>query len=342
MLVGLLKQTLSPEEFREFEERALNPEKAAEAARREEMERKMGKFLGEIQTIPAGYRLPAGFAKMWNLLIDDYEEEARNRFIANGRESRHLDSWIKRGWITADAEAKVLKSHIIEPPAKSRPIPALLINESGHWVAPTMLNLIIKEHPFVRAVTKQLPTLTMQEEICEVMKRAATCRKEGDYHATILAESADRLELFLYEQAFGDPAEFGWMRTAKQSQQFWVILDAAIGFGRSLANYETFGDGSVESLIQRSLVWGTGKRATEWRIEIEQKLLEIFQKTGELLTPAKLRKEMGAAAPGGLESILEFENQKYAAMPPIKWKDFRIRAKKSAEKIDLKARSMDL
>jgi len=48
MWVQLLGKALTEDEFREFEERALNPEKAAEAERQEKADRRMEEFIGSI------------------------------------------------------------------------------------------------------------------------------------------------------------------------------------------------------------------------------------------------------------------------------------------------------
>jgi hypothetical protein len=151
----------------------------------------------------------------------------------------------------------------------------------------------VKAHPFIRILTEKLPSLTVKEQIAKAIKLAETRRKEGDYHGTILAQAAERLDLFLYEQMFGDAIEFGWMHAAKESRQFWDILDAAIGFGRSLANHETYGDGSVESLIKRALVLSGGRRMSESGYKVEYLLKEYRNSGHNEITPANFLSWLG-------------------------------------------------
>jgi hypothetical protein len=338
VIISLLKSVMSESEFAEFEELKMNPEKAAVAKRREEESRRMEEFISKIRTMPAGYRLPAGFAKMWDLLIDGYEQEIRKRHQDAGTKPKHLDALIRRGWVTVNEVKLRLESHLKMPAKEVHPIPAVLVNDAGKWEAPTFLNILIKAHPFVRKVTEKLPELTQQEKILQVMKWAKTCRPknpEDNYYGTILAQSAERLDLFLYEQAFGDLAEFRWMHAAKQSQQFWYILDAAIGFGRNLAKYETYGDGTTESLIQKALVLSKGKRPTGWRQFIEEELIAVRVSKGKLMTPAELRNHLGSNLPNLKDANMTFSDQRCAHLPPITWPQFQIRAKKARQKLDL-------
>jgi hypothetical protein len=291
ILVELLRNILSEDEFREFGERALNPEKAAEADRREEEDRRMEEFIGSISGIPAGFELPDGFEEMWEVLVSGYEEETRKRHAASDKNAKpkDFDVFIKRGWITADAKALELRSHPRKPADEFHPIPAVLINDDGKWKAPTALNMLIRSHPFVRAITETLPELTKREQVAQVMQWAETCRPDNpddNHYGTILAQSAELLDLFLYEQAFGDPAEFGWMHAAKQSQQFWDILDAAIGFGRSLQNHEIYGDGSVEDLIIKGLLQTRGRTPDKLTYVMEE-LMDGYRKEYGMEATAK-------------------------------------------------------
>lgn len=290
MVIGLLRSVTTEEEFREIEGRLMNPEIAKQTKRRDEEDRRMEEFIRKLPTIRAGYKLPAGFAKMWDLLIDGYEQEIRKRYADAGTAPKHLGAVIKRGWITVDEGKSRPKSHLKRPPDALHPIPVVLINDAGKWELPTALSMLIEAHPFVRKFTKTLPDLTKMEQIAHVMKWAETCRPENpddNYYGTMLAQSAERLDLFLYEQAFGEPSEFGWMHAAKKSQQFWDILDAAIGFGRSLTNYEMHGDGSMESLIQRTLVLSAGRRLSESGSKIEPLLREYLGSSDDRVTPLK-------------------------------------------------------
>lgn len=290
MLVGLLRSVTTEAEYREIEQRMLNPEKTAEAKRREEESRRMEEFIGRIPTIQSGYKLPAGFAKMWDLLIDGYEQEIRKLHEDTGTNPKYLGTIIKRGWVTVNEAKSRLDSHLKMPAEEFHPISAVLVNDTGNWEPPVALSMLIKAHPFVRKATEKLPELTKQEQISQVMKWAEACRSENpdhNYHGSILAQSSERLGLFLYEQAFGDAQEFGWMHAAKQSRQFWDILDAAIGFGRSLTNYEIYGDGSMESLIQRALILSGGRRLSESGSKIETLLKEYLESSDTKVTPLK-------------------------------------------------------
>jgi len=296
MLVGLLRCVTTEEEYREIEQRMLNPEKTAAAKRREEEIRRMEEFIGRIPALQSGYRLPAGFANMWDLLIDGYEQEIQKRYQEAGTNPKHLGTIIKRGWVTVNEAKSRLDSHLKMPAKELHPIPTVLFNDTGKWEPPVALSMLIRAHPFVRKFTETLPEPTKQEQIAQAMRWAEACRPDNpddNHYGTILAQSAERLDLFLYEQAFGDPAEFGWMHAAKQSQQFWDILDAAIGFGRSLQNHEIYGDGLMESMIHRALAPKGGRPKSEPGSKIEYLLEKYLESSDDRVTPRKFLAWLG-------------------------------------------------
>lgn len=282
-----------PNEFRQFAEWAMNPEKRIEAERRDEANKRIEDFLSNLQSIPAGYELPKDFEMNWEALLAAHEEEQKDQLVANGSNPTQLASWIKRGWITADKESLALKSHLKKPIPDLHPIPMVLINHGGRWLAPTMMDRIVRVHPFVRAVTETLPELSVEQQIRRAMRRFQELREEGSDRVGVQAEAADTLEAFLYEPTFGDPKEFGWLAAAKESDHFWLILNAAIGFGRTLANDEVYGDGSMQMQIQRWLVLSGGRRKSEVGSKIEQLISEYLGCGNNKVTPKKLLSWLG-------------------------------------------------
>ncbi len=282
-----------PDEFRQFAQWAMNPEKRIEAERLEEANRRIEDFLFNLQSIPAGYELPEDFEMNWEALLAAHEQEQKDQLVANGSNPTQLASWIKRGWITADKEALAMKSHLKKPAPDSHPIPMVLINNGGRWLAPTMMDCIVRVHPFVRAVTETLPELSVEQQIRRAMRRFQELREEGSDRVGVQAQAAETLETLLHEPTLGDPLEFGWLAAAKESDHFWLILNAAIGFGRTLANDEVYGDGSMQMQIQRWLVLSGGRRTSRVGSEIERLISEFLGSGNNKLTPKKFLSWLG-------------------------------------------------
>jgi len=333
MLVAYFKETLNEEDFRDFVERALNPAKAAEAERREEANRQLKDFISGIHNIPAGYALPEGFTENWELLIQAFEQQERERLTSNGIAPSKVDLLVKRGWIAVDVEKERLKSHPkIEPPPELHPIPSVLVQDGGHWRAPSVLTYVIKVHPFIRAFVENQPDLTVEQTIARAIKKAGLCRAEEDYYGTMLAESAEALELFLYEQMMGEPAEFGWMKSAKKSRQFWNILNAAIGFGRCLANYESFGDGSLDDLILGGLTQKRGRIARDTTFHILELMDAYRNHHGVEATAKKLLDWIGGKVPSATDEPLIFPDARADKFKGVTWDQWNNAVKNQKKK----------
>lgn len=319
-LARMLIEILDPVEIQQIVDEYHHPELKVERETRAKRQEELQTFVNSLPDIPHGYKLPTGFEKMWDLLVAAHESDIREQWVSDGHKPEHIESWVKRGWITADLERRQLVSHTTKPEDNQHPIPVVLENRQGKWESTSYLGLIVKLHPFVRAICSQLPEMSVREEVMDALRRAADCGNEGDYHGTMLAQAANYLDLWLYDQDPDDSDDLGWLHSAKSSDQFWNILNSAIGFGRCLAAHELFGDGTVEARIQRSLVLSSGRRATEWRRSIDELLDSFRSANGHEATASELLEWIGGKRPDTSDSdSLIFPNEYSEQFRGITW-----------------------
>ena len=109
------------------------------------------------------------------------------------------------------------------------------------------------------------------------------------------------------------------MHAAKESQQFWDILDAAIGLGRSLANYETFGDRALEELILHGHLQNRGKSSSR-STQIIRELMANFQKEHKHeATAKKLLVWVGGSTPSADDQPLIFAKDLADSLAGMTW-----------------------
>jgi hypothetical protein len=332
-LIRLLRESLPEEEFNRLAEEILHPELRAEREAHEARAERVQAFVNGLHEVPAGYDLSEGFEARWEELLGIYEAQAKESFAKSQRTPEQIGRLVKRGWMTVDLAASELKHHLKQPPPDTHPIPVVLANHNGHWNAPAaLLEFGVKRHPFVRAVTDQLPQRSAKERVLRKLKWAEKEGTSGEYHATLLAQAADSLDLVMYAEMFGEAKEIGWLYRAKKSERFWRILDAAIGFGRRLATHEIYGDGTVEELIQKSLVNPGGKSPDDWRTRIDELLPLYFKQTGKKPTSKRLLSWLGGVRGSNDAGKMTFKKKIGAGLNGISWDQFVNRVEASQKR----------
>lgn len=274
----------------DLRQQLLNAQAAFEASERLE------KFTCLVFETPAGHKLPKGFEQEWDNLLTDYEAELKEHFEQQPDAPKGWEIAIRRGWVIADVEAQRLVSHLEEPDQSLHPIPAILQNDDGNWELASIMVTMVRAHPYVRAITEKLLVLSTKEEVLEAIAKSKAIQTD-EPHGANLAIAADRLDLFLHIPSFGaeERKEYGWMHDAKSSQQFWDILNAAIGFGRSLARYDSLGSGKARELLLHGLLLRRGQGESRHTPIIRKLIQDYEHETGNRATAKKLLSWIGGS-----------------------------------------------
>lgn len=248
-----------------------------------------------LSEIPSGPDLPDGFSERWEELLCEVEGGEREKYIFDGRTSKQVDRLIRRGWIVVDSQCSSLTGELTEPEPDLHPIPAVLINEYGRWVAPSALKTAIAAHPIARMLEKNILSLDRGAEteglIRWAMSRKPTCER-GEPLEADLRHAAETLERCLSKEAVVPSDSPDWFGEEVSDVKFWETIQAAIEFGKEVQKFETFGDGGLEELIELNIL-GVRKVADEWALEINRLAHQYSEEVGRKPTPKKLLKWLG-------------------------------------------------
>jgi hypothetical protein len=335
-MAELLIETMDEEEARQMVEEAEDPEKRREREQREAREALIEDFLSKLHESPTDADLPEDFWKDWERLVSFYERRCRDRLKHKGKKDGRIEKLVRRGWVTADAEKRELVTHLERPPDERRPIPAVFTVTEKGWCLPETLMEIIRIHPYVRAVTDELPVPTTREEIEAKIQWAQAGRKGdcGEIERSV-AGGAEVLDLRL-GQSFEDSEDSDWLGKARESERFWEILDAAIGFGRMLERYGRLNDGRVEALVQKAVLVPTGKKPSKEGRAVEQLIEEFRRERDETPTAKKLAGFIGAKRGASDDDPLEIPaGNRASELDGVSWTKFQILVKGARVRMEL-------
>jgi hypothetical protein len=284
-------------------EEAANPAISRKRQRETARHDALFSFLHYLEQLPANLVLPEGFHQRWEKWIKRFEQEEIAKLPPKSRSKASVGKWVKRGWVTTELTASgELQTgqfiyHDKKPNAAEHPIQVIQIRQKGHWRMTEDQFLATRAHPFVRTFCASLPTLSDKSAVLGKIRWSSDLQGESESPEDRLKYAAGHLHVALYADArkclAGDQDQCAPFGQLPEEAPIWKILNAAIGFGRMLEHQEVFGDGTVETLINRSLAPSGGRKLTDSGFRIEA-LLGTYQESGEgKLTPKLFLKWLG-------------------------------------------------
>lgn len=98
--------------------------------------------------------------------------------------------------------------------------------------------------------------------------------------------------------------DLGWLTEARKGKRLWQRLLAAVDFGRSMEDYLTFEDSTVEDTILRLASENPGKQTSPKGLAVDRIIEEFRTHSSEAPTPAKILLFLGGRGPRWLTTSL--------------------------------------
>lgn len=286
-------------------------------------------FLRYLNRLPHNEALPEGFHEKWDKELRRLEQEEIAKLPAKNRSDDQVAHWVKRAWITTEV-CNTEKEHIghfkyqkEKPDVGEHPIPVVLTLYNGRWRMPEDQMLAARQHPIIRAFCESLPPLTDKASILSKMEWAIDLGGVEDSPEQELCNSA----LTLYSALCSDVRECMPATLSKcipfdhlpENAPLWKLLDAAIGFGRRLQHQEIFGDGSVDSILNKGIISDIDLSPRE---AIARLMDDYFNEKGIEATSMSLLEWMKAVRPHDDNKPIVFPDARGDALRNIKWEHF--------------------
>lgn len=287
----------------------------------------MLEFSRSIHELPASLKPPAKFTRKWEKLLNWHEEKELASLLNDTGRPKSTHRLIKRSWAVLDRERNAYDYLDKAPTDDRHPIPIVRVFCYGTWDLSPSLRAAVVGHPIYRSLEATLPAADPENDLIHFIRWAKSLNASDKEDENLLASLAYQCDAMLYGVDTLVPTNDGWIWTARREKDFWILLKTMFDFGARHAYWRTYRDGTLEKSSRRGMLM-IEKGKSEWRRFIEKFIVDHYHETGEWLSPAKLRKKLGA--PGvAPTSRLRFSAPHLLKMPEIKWSEFQSLAKKS-------------
>jgi hypothetical protein len=286
-------------------------------------------FLRYLDGLPASHDIPKGFHPRWVKWIRRFEKEEIAKMPPKDRTEDRVGKWVKRAWVTTglndsdDLQTGRFVYHDQEPSVDNHPIPVIVIHQKGQWRMTDKQSMAATAHPFVRAFCQSLPPLPDKAAVLDKMRWALDLEGKANSAEDQLMDAANYLNATLC----GDvraclPKENDQCVPFDQLPEnapLWMLLNAAIGFGRMLQHQEIYGDGSVEKILHKGISSDIGLTPRE---VIARLMDDYFNEKGSEATSMSLLEWMGAIRQKSDGTPIVFPDKRGDGLRNVSWEYF--------------------
>jgi hypothetical protein len=155
------------------------------------------------------------------------------------------------------------------------------------------------------------------------MKWAASLSVSAEANEETMAQLALRFEDVIHDGIHGGSTDEEWLRSAKESRRFWLLLQIAFDFGDRYSIWRTYRDGTLSKASRKGLLNPGGKSSGEWGKNVNRLYEQYVQEVGTKPTPSQLFSWLGGVRHPKDDNIpLRFENPKGSILNGILWNEF--------------------
>jgi hypothetical protein len=323
----LLTEVLDPEVIQQMLDEHRNPEIRIQREAREAHAESLFAFIRGLHDVPSAAELTTDFHEKWNWFLGETREQATGDLIDSKVPPEKAERFLISGWAYYDEALANVRYRFGPPKGRFDAIPIFMIHRNAAWHPPQLLEAAVREHPWIRAWTGDSEGLDMK---AKVMKRLAWAQALTDEGASSrrLRELADAITNLLHIPKCSESSDYGWIATAVESDQFWMILASAVDFGVHFNARRLFSDGKLSSMAYETVL---NDKVTNlhWFLLIEEAIREQLVESGRILKPWELRKHLGVKVlPGFDDEKLQFVDPRYEIVGDITWNMFQKYAKR--------------
>lgn len=288
----------------------------------------MMEFSHSLHEWPTTLETSPEFNQKWRDLLIWHAAKERDWLLKNSVGSKVVDRLIQLRWAVLDRARNAYDYLEKKPLSDLHPIPIIVVNWYGTWDLSPSLRATVMQHPIYRALNADLPEATPKSDLMRLMRWGMSLYGSPKNLESAMASLAHECDALIHDVDMFNSPNDEWLRLARQSEDFWTLLQKMFDFGRRHAFWQAYRDGSLQKTSRRGALMVT-KGKGKWRQVLDEAIRRHYGDSGIWLSPAKLRKKLEALPDTPAPTTrLRFGDPELAKMPPITWGQLRSLAKK--------------